>query len=247
MRALLAIDIVPPLAAVAIIVLLPDIPTPAKAGILLMAISPVPPLVPGKALSAGGEQAYVYGILAALSLLAIVTVPLLGAAVGHLYGSSAQFPVPVVARNILMGVLAPLIIGILIGRWLAPNWAHRFGPAISKVALIVLVVAFLPIVVVSWPRMIALVGDGTVLAIIALMVVITLAAHLLGPAEPGNKAALVFSATTRHPGIALALAGANHADPDVPAAVLLFLLVGLVALIPYKIFVRRAGKAAGTA
>jgi|GEM_PF-1130482 len=238
LRALLAIDIVPPLAAILILSLFTEVPHAARAGIMLMAISPLPPIVPGKALKFGGEQKYVYGLQFVMALFAIVTVPLWGLALDAIFGAEAQFPVAVVARNVFIGVILPLAVGILLGRWLAPELAHRIAPIMAKLVLLLVVIAFIPILIGFWPRMMALIGDGTVLAIAGVIIIAIGVAHLLGPTDQGNKATLVFSAATRHPGIALALAGANHANPSVAAAVLLFMLVGLLVVTPYQFYTK---------
>jgi BASS family bile acid:Na+ symporter len=249
LRAMIAINVVPPIAAILAVILFPGMPVPAKAAILLMAISPVPPLVPGKALKVGGSTAYIYGLQVAVSLLAILTVPLLGAAVDGLYDSGAHFPISVVARNVLVGMVIPLAIGLTLGRWLAPV-SRRAAPLVSKIALALVVVAFLPIIVKVWPLMLTLIEDGTVVAILAVVFASALGGYLLGEKDPGDRAALVFAATTRHPGIALALAGANHAKPPITAGVLLFLLVALVGMVPFQLAFnhrRKAATAANTA
>jgi BASS family bile acid:Na+ symporter len=235
-RAFVAICVLPILFAAAIVALFPLTPA-ARAGIMLMALSPVPPLVIGKALKVGGAREYVYGIQVAASVFALFTVPLFGALVAHFYEVRAQFPLAVVARNIAMGIVVPLVVGLLLGRWIMPTFAHRIAPAVSLIANIVLVIAFVPIVVVTWPQMTALVGNGTLLAIVIFVICCAAGGHFLG--APGSPSTLAFASATRHPGIALALASANQSDKSVSAAVLLIVLVGLVALLPYQMFVKR--------
>lgn len=242
-RALIAIDIVPLFAAITIIAFFPALSHTSKAAILLMAISPVPPLVPGKALKFGGRAEYVYGLQNAMALLAIATVPLLGALIARLYGSAALFPISVVARNVLLGLVLPLGIGLVLGRWIAPALSQRAAPWVSKLASLLLVIAFVPMIIGSWRQMMALVGDGTVMAIIAIVTTAILVGHFLGDRRV-DRPTLAFSSAMRHPGIALALAGTNRADPAVSAGVLLFLLVGLVAMVPYQVAVRISARRA---
>lgn len=241
LRAILAIDILPVIAAVVVIGLFPGIPTPAKVAILFMAISPVPPLVPGKAIKFGGRKEYVYGLQVAMTLLAIVSVPLLGSLVSHIYEADAQFPIALVARNVLIGMVIPLAIGVIFGRWLAPAHAQRAARIVSTIATILLVVAFVPIIVSFWPAMIALIGDGTVLAMAIVIAIAIAGGHFLG--DPGDRSSLAFGASMRHPGIALALASANHSDPKASAGILLFLLTGIVLLIPYQKMTQRRHQA----
>ncbi|RJF91108.1 Na+-dependent transporter [Sphingomonas cavernae] len=237
-RGILAVSIIPLVAAILIVTIFP-ISLPAKAGIILMAISPVPPLVPGKMLKFGGRSEYAYGLYAAMALLAIITVPLLGLLVSHYFDVKTQFPISVVARNVFVGLIVPVSIGLMLGRWLAPEFSHRVAPIVAKVALGLVLLAFVPILAGSWPSMVTLIGDGTLVAIIIVVVIAIAGGHFLGGETLHDKSTLAFAAAMRHPGIALALAGANHLDKRVSGAVLLVLIVGVVTLIPYQIMIRR--------
>lgn len=237
-KAVLAIVVIPLLTAMIVLPLLP-ISQPAKAGILLMAISPVPPVMPGKALKFGGDAQYVYGLQAAFALLAILTVPLLGSFIAAFYGVDAQFPVGVVAGHIFLGLIVPLAIGLVLGRWLFRGASPAVPQRISTVANVLLLIAFAPILIFAWPQIRELIGDGSIVAM-ALVVVLALAGgYLLGGPALAHRSTLGFAAAIRHPGIALALAGANHSDKPISAAVLLFMVVGIIVLIPYQIVLGR--------
>lgn len=237
-KATLAILVIPLVAAMLVIALVPISPA-AKAGILLMAISPVPPLMPGKAFKVGGEAEYVYGLQAAFALLAIVTVPLLGSFIASFYQVDAQFPISVVAGHIFLGLIVPLAIGLALGRWLFRGVSPKVPRLISSAANVLVLIAFAPILIVAWPQIHALIGDGSVVAM-ALVVVLALAGgYFLGGPSLARRSTLGLAAAIRHPGIALALAGANHSDKPISAAVLLFMVVGIVVLIPYQIVLRR--------
>lgn len=240
-RAVIAVNIIPIIGAVAIIALFPSISLAAKAGIIFMAISPVPPLVPGKALKLGGRVEYVYGLQVAMALLAIVTVPLLGTLTAAYYHSSARFPMSVVATNIAIGLIVPLVLGVVL-RTLWPTFAKRAAAWVLAAANILLVIAVVPLLAGTWQQISQLIGDGTVLAMMAVVAIAILGGHVLGERSPTDRTTLVFAAATRHPGIALALVGANHLDKSISAAVLLFLLVGVLTLIPYQIAVRRSSR-----
>jgi BASS family bile acid:Na+ symporter len=241
-RAILAICILPLAFAMALVAIF-TLDLSVRAGILLMALSPVPPLVMGKALKAGGAQQYVYGIQAAAAFMALVSVPLLGSLAARFYDVQAQFPVAVVARNIAIGVFLPLCIGLVLGRWVMPVRASRIAPVVSSIGNVLLLTAFVPIVVVAWPEIAKLIGNGAILVIALFVVLSTLGGHLLG--DPASPSSLAFAAAMRHPGIALALVSANEGDRSISAAVLLVLLTGMMVLIPYQIYITR--KDAGVA
>src|SRR4029077_16377508 len=73
-KAILAVIVIPPLAAGLLISFAPLEPV-VKAAIFVMAVSPVPPLVPGKELSAGARKEYAYGVYAAMVLISVISVP----------------------------------------------------------------------------------------------------------------------------------------------------------------------------
>ena len=237
-KALIAVCIVPPLAAIAVLGVI-GVSKAAGIAILLMAISPVPPLVPGKDLKLGGRPAYVLGLYAALALLSVITVPLLGNLVAGFYGVAKSFPVTIVATNILLIVLVPLLLGILFSRRLAPALSRRALPWIERSATILMLLAFLPILLSSLKFLPGLVGDGTILAVLVVVGTALAAGHLLGGETAADRPALAIAAATRHPGIAMALAGANNEEPRVASAILLFLLVGVAAVIPYQTWIKK--------
>jgi BASS family bile acid:Na+ symporter len=136
-------------------------------------------------------------------------------------------------------------LGLLVRRFM-PGLAERIGPILGKLATALLVIAALPLVVALGPQMMALVGNGTVAAM-ALVAAIALAAgHLLGGPERGERGALAMAAATRHPGIALMVAGAAG-EKQAIAAILEFVLVAAIVRIPYQIWLKRRGPAAPTA
>lgn len=240
-KAVLAVNIVVPVAAALLVLAFPLTPF-ARAGILLMAVSPVPPLVPGKELKVGGAKAYAYGLYIALALLSVLIVPAAVAIMSRMYGVDVDLPVALVARNVATTVLLPLVVGLVLRR-LAPAFAERTAPLVRKIAMVLLVIAVIPLLIKVWPAMAALVGNGTILAM-ALTAVIALAAgHLLGGPELPDRAALALTAVTRHPGIAMMIANANHADKHVTAGILAVLFVGLIVSVPYQIWIKRRTRA----
>jgi predicted Na+-dependent transporter len=235
---ILAVNVLVPLAAIALVRLIP-ISTVAAAGVLLMSISPAPPLAPGKGLKVGCDKDYVYGLYAALILLAAIVVPIWVKALDLLYTVKLTLPLAAVARNVALTVLVPLALGLL-GRRFAPRLASKATQILPKVAMAALVAATVPIVALIWPALVALAGDGTLL-VMALTAAAALAVgHLLGGPAREDRAALAVMAATRHPGIALIIASTNIDDPRVKAAIIGFLLVGMAVTAPYQLWVKRS-------
>jgi BASS family bile acid:Na+ symporter len=238
LKAILAVIVIPPAAAALIVGAMTSLTPVVKAGIMLMAISPVPPLVPGKEISIGGRKEYAYGLYAAMSLLTIVSVPAVLAVTTTLFGRNDSVSVASIARIVGFGVLLPLGIGVLI-REIAPVFAARIWRLVYQISMLLVLLAFAPVLVQAWPALIELIGNGTVLAMAAVTLIALIGGHLLGGPDRRDRAALATVAAVRHPGIAISIASASFHDPRVSAAVLLFMLVGLAATTPYTMWVKR--------
>jgi BASS family bile acid:Na+ symporter len=242
LKAILSVNLVVPLAAVGVVALFPITPA-AKAGILLMSVSPVPPFVPLKALKVGGGGTYSVGLYAALAVLSIAIVPAAIAILRPLYDIPFSLPVSVVARNVLWTALLPLTAGILL-RASFPSAARRMAGPLENVAMLALICAAMPVLIGAGPAIAALMGDGTIAAMAAVVIVALFVGHLLGGPDPRHRAALALASATRHPGLALMIVSANGADKAVSAAILCFLLVAAFVAAPYQHWcARRFGRA----
>jgi BASS family bile acid:Na+ symporter len=236
-RAVASVLVIPPIVAGILVALLP-IESVTKAGIMLMAISPVPPLVPGKQLGAGGRKNYAYGLYVAMALLTIVSVPLVLAITTTLFDRNDHVSVASVARTTFLGVLLPLAVGLAV-RALAPGFAGRVWVLVYRISMVLVLAAFLPIVVKVWPAVQELIGNGTVVTMAVVTLICLAVGHMLGGPELRDRATLALASSVRHPGVAMSIASTSFNDPRVSAAVLLFMLVGLVVSVPYTIWVKR--------
>jgi BASS family bile acid:Na+ symporter len=237
MKAILAVIVIPPVAAAAVIALVAPLEPAVKIAIMLMAISPVPPLVPGKQLAVGARKEYAYGLYTAMALLTIVSVPAVLAVTTTLYGRDDFISVASIARTVLLGVLLPLGAGVAI-REFAPVFAQRVWRLVYQLSTVLVLLAVLPILILIWPKVMELVGNGAVAAMAAATIIALAAGHLLGGPDLRDRATLAICASVRHPGIAMSIAGASFDDPRISAAVILFLLVGVVVSLPYIAWIK---------
>ena len=120
-----------------------------------------------------------------------------------------------------------------------PAFAGRAAPWVYKVSMLLVLAVFLPIVVVIWPALMALVGNGTILAMALLTAITLLGGHMLGGPAPLDRATLAVASSVRHPGIAILIANTAFNDKRVTAAVLLYMIVGLLVGIAYKQWFKR--------
>lgn len=244
-RAILAVLIIPPVAAGLFLWFLPIEPA-IKAGIMLMAISPVPPLVPGKELKMGGRKAYAYGVYVAMALLTVISVPVVFKVASELFGRDDPMPFLSIVKIVAIGVILPLIVGVVIRR-LAPAVAEKAAPIVYKLSMLLVLLAFVPILIKIWPALMHLIGNGTLAAMAVVSAICIAGGHLLGGPDRMDRATLAVASSVRHPGIAMALASANFTDRDVQAAILLFLLVGLVLGAVYGAWLKRSANAPSAA
>jgi BASS family bile acid:Na+ symporter len=236
-RGVLSVNVIVPIAAGLLTALFPQ-PPAVKAGILLMAISAIPPTLPKDELEAGAPRAYAYGLYLALALLTVAVVPLAVRIAGHVYGVEARLPIETAALKVGLYVILPLAFGLWV-RQQAPRLASRIARRIWKLSMLLLVIGEAPVLVTTWPIMLSLLGSGAV-TLMALLTVVSLAAgHLLGGPHPGKRGALALASATRHPAIATTLAHAYIGDPQTLATILLYLIVSMLIAEPYKTWIRR--------
>ena len=211
---------------------------PVRVGLLAISIAPIPPILPGKQLRLGGSASHVFGLLVAVSLSAIVQLPLMVGLIGYVFGKEASFGAFEVARLIGMTILVPLTAGLLAGR-LAPRWADLVAPWTSRLGTILLFAVVALVLFKFWPIMASLIGSGALLAMIGMATAGIAAGHWLGGPEPSDRAIFAIASAMRHPGIAIAVASANvPQEPRLVAAVLLYVLVSLAMTSFYGVLIR---------
>src|SRR5277367_6624892 len=84
-RSLLSMNVIMPLFAAAVAAIF-DLHSEVKIAIVALALSPVPPILPGKQEKAGGRASYAIGLLVAAALFAVVLVPAGVELMGRLFG-----------------------------------------------------------------------------------------------------------------------------------------------------------------
>ncbi|MGH8204705.1 MAG: Na+-dependent transporter, partial [Steroidobacteraceae bacterium] len=112
---------------------------------------------------------------------------------------------------------------------------------VSIVAGILLVVTFLPVLWIARHAIVGLAGNFTIVAIVLLSLAGIAIGHWLGGPDPDNRTALALATATRHPGVALGvLKVISPGDKEADVAVVLYLLVSIVATMPYVMWRKRA-------
>ena len=241
-RSLLSMNVVMPFVATGLVVAF-ALPTSVKIALLALAVSPVPPLLPNKELKAGGHASYAIGLLVSIALLAIVTVPIEVSWFSSAFDRSDSITPGRVAKVVLVTVLGPLAIGIALRQWV-PAAAEKLARPVGVIGMVLLIVSALPLLVMVWPAVEVLLGDGTLLIIGTMAVIGLVVGHLLGGPDGETRTVLALSTTSRHPAVALAIAaGAGMEGRPALAAVLLYVVVAALVSVPYVMWRRRSAAA----
>ena len=212
--------------------------------LLLLALSPVPPILPNKQLKAGGGASFVLGLLVVAALASIVIAPMGADLIARLFGRELDVPFAPIARVVGISVLLPVLLGLVVAR-VAPAFGAKAAGPLSKFAAVLLLVSFLPALWAAWDGIAAQMTNFTVLAIAIFVAIGLLTGHLLGGPDDEDRTALALATATRHPGVAIAVLHAiGPVDPGVVPVVVLYLLVGMVAAAPYVAWRKRAHAAA---
>lgn len=244
-RAILSMNVVMFAVAVAMSMLF-DLDPAIKIALVTLALSPVPPILPGKQRKAGGSASYTIGLLVAVAAASIVVVPLAVELLGRSTGIVMHMPLGKVLPVILISVLAPLLAGIGL-RQAAPALAERIARPISIAASVLLAVAVLPVLLTETRAVWEFVGDGVLLCLVVFTLVGVAVGHALGGPEPDDRTVLALATGTRHPGVALAIASLNFPNEKAVMAVVFYhLIVGAIVSVPYVKWRIRAHAAAQT-
>jgi BASS family bile acid:Na+ symporter len=231
-RSLFAMFVVMPVVALLIARNL-DLNRSLLVALLLLALSPVPPILPTKQLKAGGSASFVIGLFVLAALAAFIVVPAGVNLIGRLFGRDLEVPIAAFARPVLISVLLPVVIGLVVAR-IRPAFAARAAGPVTKFAGLLLLVSFLPVLWTGWEGISAQMTNYTIVAIVAFVGIGLLTGHLLGGPNPDDRTALALATATRHPGVAIGVLHAiEPATNDVALVIVLYLLVGAIVSLPY--------------
>ena len=230
-RSLLSMYVVMPAVAV-LLALVFDFPVTVERSLMMLAISPVPPLLPKREMKAGGNENYALGLMAILALTAIVVMPLELLMLQRVVGRDLEMASGAVVRVVLVSILLPLAAGMAV-RSVMPKVADWLEKPLGLVTNVLLPLSILVLLAIAGPAIWELMGNGTLIAIIVFVIVGFGVGHVLGAPDPDQSVVLAMSTACRHPAVALSLAAANFPGERFGATILLCLLVGVIAGMPY--------------
>jgi bile acid:Na+ symporter, BASS family len=227
-RSLLAMYALVPLAAFALVKLLTLAPG-VEIGLLVLAVSAGAPLLPRKLLRIG-DGAYIFSLVLASSLLAIVVVPAWLALLGPHFGSPLELAPQQVAWILAKSFLIPLGAGMLL-RWWWPAFAMRWSSRLIGAAGLVLTVCAVTLLVLHWEVLLVASWCG-VLALMALVAMALGIGHALGGPAHDDRTALAVACASRHIGIAV-LVAASLPGPRTAVIIAVYIVASAIVCIPY--------------
>jgi BASS family bile acid:Na+ symporter len=233
-KSLIARNLAMPLVAILLAKAFPMHPA-VKGAVVLLSVTPIPPVLPNALLKAGARASYVCGLLVSHSVLAIMLVPLTVEVMNLIFGTQAHFGLLAVTKEIALAILLPLGAGMALRHILEAS-APRLARTIGMVGTILLLASIFPLAVVAWRALQVVIGNGALVAL-ALFVIAGLAAgHALGGPKESDRTALAMATASRHPGLAIAIAAANFPNQAQlgAGAVMIYLLFSQILFIPYR-------------
>lgn len=236
-RTVVSMNIALPVLAI-LIAFVFDLHPAVKIALVVLAVSPVPPILPNKARKAGGEQDFTIGLFVFASLFAIIFVPLSLAICERIFSIPLSMSAFGVAKIVLVTTLLPLIVGALLARF-APRFSGKIVRPVSLAGMVILGICILVILYGFWHMMADLIGNGTLIALAVFVAGGLAIGHFLGGPDAEHRSVLALATSARHPAMAIAIAHANFPDQkQVLPAILLYLLVGAVVTMPYMKWVK---------
>jgi bile acid:Na+ symporter, BASS family len=227
LRSLLAMSVVMPIFAGVLVYAL-QLPPAVEITLVVLSISPVPPILPKKQIEAGGTRSYAMGLLVAAAVVSILFVPVAVELFGTIAGKSLQMSPGKMAEIIVTTIIGPLAVGMAL-RYVWPRLGNRFAETLSGVAFLLLVAAVLPVLFLQRAALMSLIGNGTLLAMALVATVGLATGSVLGGPERADRTVLALSAASHHPGVAIAIASANFTGQNlILPAILLYLIVTLI-------------------
>jgi BASS family bile acid:Na+ symporter len=231
-RALLAALLFVPALAVAVAKAVPL--TQVGRGVLvLMAVSPGAPLMMYRVRQRGGNTALACALATALTVASVGTVP------AELSALNALFPVALhvsplrLVRTLLPGLWIPLALG-LAARAARPAAAAKVELVLRAVVRVVTV--FVTIVVLAvGSRWLGEVRPSAWVAMVAVTLGAALLGHALGGPDPRDRRTVAYAVVLGNPAIALLVARTNYPGLELAPAIVVYVIVRMLALIPYDL------------
>ncbi len=225
-RCLIASFVLVPLAAMAIVEIVP-MSSAARIGLGAMAICPGAPLMYNKLTSMKANTALGGSFQTTTSLFAILVVPIWVIILGSLYPNQANVSAADVFKQVAIVQLIPILVGVVLREWL-PNLADELIEPVTKISSFMLVGVVIILLIFALPPILK-VGIFTVIGVVLFIAASIVIGHYLGGPEPETRLTIALANSTRNAGLALALVSLNFEDPGILPVIAAIALLAFVA------------------
>lgn len=237
-RALVSVVFMVPIAFLAV-TLLTDFAPSQRAGMALLAACPGAPLTATRSRLVRGSVSYAAGLQLTLTILAVVTTPLL---LGFTYsvldlGGQLEASAWKVAGQVGVVSLLPVTLGVLM-QGIAPGFARRIAKPLRLLSSAMFALLVI-LVLVPALRLTRSLGATTILGIVAAAAMTLLIGHFMGlGADLRTRASVATAALARNLGLAIFIATTNDYLGLVLPTLAAYTIIGALVVLPYALWVR---------
>lgn len=242
-RALAVVLVVVPLVGYALVRLF-GVPPVAAGAIVLTTICPGAPLQVNQAKSLKANVTTSLNLLLLLALCAIVTVPLWVMVLNRVMGFQLEASPGLVLRLLLVKLVPPLVVGMAIHSFF-PRAAQVLAVWVNRVFIVLLLAVVGVVVYLAAPRLLEF-GARTVLALLVLIPAAAFLGHWAGGPRLEDRKAVALAAAFAHPALTMTIIVQSYPRLqmlEVAGVIGAFVLIRLLAFIPYKVWSKRQGRA----
>jgi len=227
-RSVIAAFVVVPLAAMAVVHVLP-LSFEVRAGIGAMAAIPGAPTTYRKMLKGAYIPELAGSFQATMALLSMVLVPLWFGIFSALYPAVASASLATVFKQVMLIQGVPLLAGAAISQWF-PELAEDFNEPLGRISNAMLVGVVLLVLAVGLPLVLKA-GAMPVLAVVLMAAVALLSGHWLGGSDPTTRQTIAVANATRNAGLAIALITLNfpNAAHEILITIAAYAVIGAIA------------------
>jgi len=238
LRSLVAVLILVPVVALAIILLLKPAPEVAVALAILVACPPAPMMLKGAPNIGQGDANFMALLHLSLAALAFITVPICLYLIAIPLGF--QVDVDLLSMAMILGrtILIPIGLGMAICSFF-PGFAGTMGPKLDKAGGIGLVVVVLFALVSFFPALLKM-DPWSYLVMVVVCVAALAIGHGLGPRDPHERTSLAVESAVRHPALAIMIAASNFTPERALPVLVPCILAFIVVVIMYLLWRRRS-------
>ncbi len=238
-NSIIASDILVPLVGL-FLVLFIDLSPEVRLGILLMAACPGAPMIARKSAKAGSKLSFALSLQSTIALLAVITTPITLAFFSKIFDVTASIEIISVAKQIVMGQLLPIGIGVLLNEK-KPSIANKIREPLTKIAnglfaVLAIIILIIAIKLLVKTNFISFIVMG-IIAIASLGI-----GHFFGGTDLETRQSLAIACASRNAGLALFVGTLNFLDPKIKtylmSAVVSYAVIAAIMTIPYLKWVK---------